>query len=36
MTSTQDIIALEKQYVLQTYLRPDFVFERGEGVWLYG
>ena len=35
MTSTQDIIALEKQYVLQTYLRPDFVFERGEGVWLY-
>lgn len=35
MTDTQQIIALEKQYVLQTYKRPDLVLERGEGVWLY-
>lgn len=33
--NTQDIIALEKQYVLQTYKRPDLVLERGEGSWLY-
>jgi acetylornithine/N-succinyldiaminopimelate aminotransferase len=35
MTNAQEIIALEQQYVLQTYIRPEFVFERGEGVWLY-
>ena len=35
MTSSREIIALEQQYVLHTYNRPDFVFERGEGVWLY-
>ncbi len=35
MTNKQEIINLEQQYVLQTYIRPDFVFERGEGVWLY-
>jgi acetylornithine/N-succinyldiaminopimelate aminotransferase len=35
MISTQEIIALERQYVLQTYNRPEFVLERGEGVWLY-
>ncbi|MEW5960040.1 MAG: aspartate aminotransferase family protein [Chloroflexota bacterium] len=35
MSNTQEIIALEKEYVLQTYLRPDFVLERGDGVWLY-
>jgi predicted acetylornithine/succinylornithine family transaminase len=28
-------MALEKQYVLQTYKRPELVLERGEGVWLY-
>ena len=33
--NTQEIIALEKQYVLQTYKRPDLVLERGEGAWLY-
>jgi acetylornithine/N-succinyldiaminopimelate aminotransferase len=33
--STEEIIALEKQYVLQTYRRPDFVLDRGEGVYLY-
>ena len=35
MPDTQEIIDLEQQYVLQTYIRPDFVFERGDGVWLY-
>ena len=35
MNHKQEIIALEKQYVLQTYQRPEFVLERGEGVWLY-
>ncbi len=35
MTNAHEIIALEQQYVLQTYKRPDFVFERGEGIWLY-
>lgn len=33
--NTQEIIALEKQYVLQTYKRPNLVLERGEGSWLY-
>ncbi len=33
--NTQDIIALEKKYVLQTYKRPDLVWERGQGSWLY-
>jgi acetylornithine/N-succinyldiaminopimelate aminotransferase len=31
----QRIIELEEQYILSTYRRPDFVLERGEGVWLY-
>lgn len=31
---TQEIIELEKKYILQTYGRPDFVLERGEGVHL--
>ena len=35
MTVTEDIIELEHKYVLQTYKRPDFVLESGEGVWLY-
>lgn len=35
MNNPQEIIALEKQYVLQTYKRPDLVWERGEGSWLY-
>ncbi|HXV41440.1 MAG TPA: aminotransferase class III-fold pyridoxal phosphate-dependent enzyme, partial [Anaerolineae bacterium] len=35
MSNQQDIIALEKQYVLQTYKRPELVLERGEGAWLY-
>lgn len=33
--NAQEIIGLEKMYVVQTYKRPNFVIERGEGVWLY-
>jgi acetylornithine/N-succinyldiaminopimelate aminotransferase len=33
--TTEEIIAMEQQYVLQTYKRPPFVIERGEGVYLY-
>ncbi|MCA9932776.1 MAG: acetylornithine transaminase [Ardenticatenaceae bacterium] len=29
------IISAEKQYVLQTYVRPDVVFTHGKGVYLY-
>jgi acetylornithine/N-succinyldiaminopimelate aminotransferase len=32
---TADIIALEQQYVLQTYSRPELVLERGNGVYLF-
>ncbi|OQY36489.1 MAG: acetylornithine aminotransferase [Anaerolineaceae bacterium 4572_5.2] len=32
--NAKKIITLEKQYVLQTYARPEFVITRGEGVWL--
>ncbi len=35
MLNTQKIMALEQKYVLQTYNRPEFVLEGGEGVWLY-
>ena len=35
MSNTQELIAEEKQYVLQTYKRPPFVLDRGEGVYLY-
>jgi predicted acetylornithine/succinylornithine family transaminase len=34
MTTTQEIINLEKKYVAPTYIRPEFVFEHGQGVWL--
>lgn len=33
--NAKDVIDLENRYVLQTYGRSDFVFERGEGVHLY-
>ena len=33
--NTQEIITLEGQYVLQTYLRAPFVIERGAGCTLY-
>jgi predicted acetylornithine/succinylornithine family transaminase len=32
---TADIIAQEKQYILQTYTRPELVLERGNGVYLF-
>lgn len=35
MTTPQEIIELEQKYVVQTYTRPKFVLERGDGVWLY-
>ncbi len=35
MSTTQELIAQEKQYVLQTYKRPPFVLDHGEGVYLY-
>ena len=31
----QAIMDLEKQHIVQTYRRPPFVLERGEGVYLY-
>jgi len=34
-SSAEDIIELEGHYVLQTYARPGFVLERGEGCWVY-
>ncbi len=32
---TTTAIQAEHDYILQTYARPDVVFERGEGVYLY-
>jgi len=32
---TQAIMDFEKQHIVQTYRRPPFVLERGEGVYLY-
>jgi acetylornithine/N-succinyldiaminopimelate aminotransferase len=32
---TQAIMELEQEYIVQTYRRPPFVLERGEGVYLY-
>ncbi len=32
---TEDIIKSESQYILQTYGRPEFVLERGNGVYLF-
>jgi acetylornithine/N-succinyldiaminopimelate aminotransferase len=33
--TADDAIANEQQYILQTYQRPDFVLDRGEGVYLF-
>jgi len=33
--NTQEIIGLEKKYVVHTYNRPEFVFDRGEGMYVY-
>lgn len=30
-----DIISLEHDYVLQTYARPPFVLDHGQGCWVY-
>ncbi|MBC8074730.1 MAG: aminotransferase class III-fold pyridoxal phosphate-dependent enzyme, partial [Chloroflexales bacterium] len=35
MASAEQTIADENAYLLQTYPRPPFVLERGEGVYLY-
>ena len=32
---TEEIISRENQYILQTYARPEFVIERGNGVYLF-
>jgi len=32
---TKEIISKESQYILQTYVRPEFVIERGNGVYLF-
>ena len=32
---THPIVDADRQYILQTYGRPNFVFERGEGCYLY-
>ncbi|EFO79762.1 acetylornithine and succinylornithine aminotransferase [Oscillochloris trichoides DG-6] len=29
------VIQADREYILQTYIRPDMVIERGEGVYLY-
>jgi acetylornithine/N-succinyldiaminopimelate aminotransferase len=33
--NAQEIMDLEKQYVVHTYSRPPFVLDRGEGMWVY-
>ena len=33
--TTEEIIATDQEYMLQTYQRPDFVIERGEGCYLF-
>jgi predicted acetylornithine/succinylornithine family transaminase len=33
--NAQEIMDLEKQYVVHTYNRPPFVLDRGEGLWVY-
>ncbi|HWQ11918.1 MAG TPA: aspartate aminotransferase family protein [Roseiflexaceae bacterium] len=35
MSVADDIISTDQRYVLQTYARPSFVVERGEGCYLY-
>lgn len=35
MIETQSILKQESEYILQTYGRPDFVLERGNGVYLF-
>jgi acetylornithine/N-succinyldiaminopimelate aminotransferase len=35
VTLREEVTALDKQYVLQTYSRSEFVVDRGEGVYLF-
>ena len=35
MIKTQSILKIEAENILQTYGRPDFVLERGNGVYLF-
>ena len=35
MMRTADIVSQESQYILQTYGRPEFVLERGNGMYLF-
>lgn len=35
ISALDPVIKLEHDYVVQTYVRPDFVLERGEGMTLY-
>ncbi len=35
LMTTQETIDLEQKYILQTYGRPNFVLERGEGMHLF-
>lgn len=35
MTTRQSVIELENEYLVQSYKRPPFVLERGEGTTLY-
>ena len=35
MMRTADIVKQESQYILQTYGRPEFVLERGNGMYLF-
>ena len=32
---TADIVKQEQEYILQTYGRPEFVLERGNGMYLF-
>jgi len=32
---TEEIIALEEQYIAPTYVRPPVVFDRGSGAYVY-
>lgn len=33
--TTDAVVQADREYILQTYARPDFVIARGEGVYLY-
>jgi len=33
--ATKAVVQADREYILQTYARPDVVIERGEGVYLY-